>query len=153
VEGRFPFLDCRVVDYCNRLPANLKLRGLNGKYLLKQCAKKWLPEVIWRRPKHPYRAPIHRSFFNQASPEYVRDLCSPERLRESGLFKPAAVGQLVKKIEQGRPISETDDMALAGIISSQLVFHQFVKDFRKPRPLDERDQVKICGRSPLPQPA
>ena len=153
VEGRFPFLDCRVVNYCNRLPENLKLRGLNGKYLLKQCARKWLPEVIWRRPKHPYRAPVHRSFFGKASPEYVRDLCSRESLRETGLFKPAMVGQLFKKMEQGRPISETDDMALAGIISSQLVFHQFVKDFRKSRPLDERDHVRICGRSHLPQPA
>lgn len=149
VEGRFPFLDCRVVEYCSRLPANLKLRGLNGKYLLKQCAKKWLPELIWQRPKRPYRAPIHRSFFNGSWPDYVRNLCSPEALREAGLFKPAVVGQLVKKIEQGSSISETDDMALAGIISSQLVFHHFVRNFRKSPALEERDEMKVCGRAPV----
>ena len=122
--------------------------------ILAQAVRKEVgpPEVIWKRPKRPYRAPIHRSFFNRASPEYVRDLCSPESLRETGLFKPAAVGQLVKRIQQGTPIGETDDMALAGIISSQLVFHHFVRDFRKSPPLNEHDDVKICGRNPVPQP-
>ncbi|MFW9952224.1 MAG: asparagine synthase-related protein, partial [Candidatus Thorarchaeota archaeon] len=35
VEGRFPFLDHRVMEFCNNLPSHLKLRGLNEKYLLK----------------------------------------------------------------------------------------------------------------------
>jgi asparagine synthase (glutamine-hydrolysing) len=63
VEGRFPFLDHRVVEFCNQLPPHLKLRGLTEKYLLKQAVRDLLPEEIWRRPKRPYRAPIHRSFF------------------------------------------------------------------------------------------
>jgi asparagine synthase (glutamine-hydrolysing) len=145
VEGRYPFLDCRVVEFCNRLPANLKLRGLNEKYLLKKVAQRWLPEAIWQRPKRPYRAPIHRSFFNKTTPDYVRELLSPAALSESGLFNPTAVGQLVHKIDGGLPLGETDDMALAGILSSQLVYQQFVKDFRMPPPLDERDDVKVCS--------
>jgi len=145
VEGRYPFLDCRVVEYCNRLPANLKLRGLTEKYLLKQVGRRWLPETIWQRPKRPYRAPIHRCFFNDATPDYVHEVLSPESLREAGLFKPAAVGQLVQKVNRGMPLGETDDMALAGIISSQLVHFHFVKHFRTLPPIDERDDVKICG--------
>jgi asparagine synthase (glutamine-hydrolysing) len=152
VEGRFPFLDCRLVEYCNQLPASLKLRGLTEKYLLKQCAKKWLPDAIWQRPKRPYRAPIHRSFFNDATPEYVSDLLSPESLRETGLFTPVAVGRLVDKLKRGAAVGETDDMALAGILSSQLVHFHFVKHFRKPPPLDERDDVKVCGRMTVPLP-
>ncbi len=148
VEGRFPFLDCHVIDYCSRLPARLKLRGLTEKYLLKQCARKWLPADIWQRPKRPYRAPIHRSFFNDATPEYVLELLSPESVREAGLFKPAAVSQLVHRVRQGAPLGETDDMALAGVISGQLVHFQFVKNFKKPPPLDRHDDVKICGRTP-----
>ena len=144
VEGRFPFLDCRVVEFCNRLPARMKLRGLQEKYLLKQLGREWLPPEIWRRPKRPYRAPIHRSFFNQDAPEYVRDLLSPEKIRMSGLFKPAAVSQLVEKIQNGRPIGETDDMALAGILSSQLVYFQFVSNRPQPRALNGKDNVKIC---------
>ena len=62
VEGRFPFLDVRVVEFANRLPPDLKLFGLMEKYLLKRLASQWLPEEIWKRRKRPYRAPIHRSF-------------------------------------------------------------------------------------------
>ncbi len=156
VEGRFPFLDYRVVEFCNRLPPRLKLRGLTEKYLLKQLAREWLPDEIWRRPKRPYRAPIHRSFFPLSAgeatpPDYVRDLLSPEGVRATGLFKPAAVSQLVGKIERGMRLSETDDMALAGILSSQLVHLQFVSDFKMPPPLSAADDVKVCGKgSPLP---
>jgi asparagine synthase (glutamine-hydrolysing) len=145
VEGRLPFLDCRVVEYCAQLPPRLKLRGLTEKYLLKQAAKRWLPPAIWQRPKRPYRAPIHQSFFNRQTPEYVRELCSAKQVRNVGLFKPEAVSQLVRKIEHGAAVGETDDMALAGIISTQLVHHHFVQNFRRLPPLGPRDDVKRCG--------
>jgi asparagine synthase (glutamine-hydrolysing) len=63
VEGRFPFLDHRLVEFCNRVPPSLKLRGLDEKYLLKRAVKDLVPAEILRRAKHPYRAPIFRSFF------------------------------------------------------------------------------------------
>ena len=144
VEGRFPFLDHRLIEFCNQLPAHLKLRGLNEKYLLKQAAQNWIPAEIRRRPKRPYRAPIHRSFFDGSIPEYVRDLLSPTRVVEFGLFKPEVVSQLVRKIEAGRQLSETDDMALVGILSSQLIHTQFVSDFQRSPPLSAKDDVKVC---------
>jgi asparagine synthase (glutamine-hydrolysing) len=151
IEGRFPFLDYRLVEFCNRLPPRLKLRGLTEKYVLKQLGRKWLPPEIWQRPKRPYRAPIHRCFFNQATPDYVMELLSKEAVRTAGLFKPLAVDQLVQKIKQGRPMSETDDMALAGILSSQLIHAQFVAGFRRAAPLSGTDDVKVCrGAKPAP---
>ena len=48
------------------------------------------------------------------------------------------------KIEHGQPLGETDDMAIAGIISSQLFFFQFVKDFQRAEPLSDRDDIKVC---------
>lgn len=143
VEGRFPFLDYRVIEFCNQLPLRFKLRGLTEKYLLKQLAREWLPDEIWNRPKQPYRAPIHRSFFEE-TPDYVRELISPEYVKALGFFKPAAVSQLVKKIERGVPLSETDDMALAGILSSHLVHQQFVSNFKISPQLSEADDVKLC---------
>ena len=143
IEGRFPFLDCRVVEFCNRLPPKLKLRGLTEKYLLKRLGRQWLPPEIWQRPKRPYRAPIHRSFFGESTPDYVNELLSPEKLRATGLFKPEAVGQFVQKLRRGARIGESDDMALAGILSTQLVHHYFVERFRMPPPLSESDPVKV----------
>jgi asparagine synthase (glutamine-hydrolysing) len=54
------------------------------------------------------------------------------------------VEQLVHKIESGSAIGETDDMALAGILSTQLVHQLFVKNFQRPRPLSAEDRVKLC---------
>lgn len=146
IEGRFPFLDHRLVEFCNHLPPSLKLHGLTEKYLLKKLARQWLPAEVWQRPKRPYRAPIQRSFFNEATPDYVYELLSPQQIETAGLFKPGAVSQLVKKIERGMRLSETDDMALVGILSGQLVHHQFVADFCLPPPLSMADEVKRCHK-------
>lgn len=144
VEGRYPFLDMRVVEFCNRLPGNLKLRGLTEKFLLKQIGRQCLPPAIWQRPKRPYRAPIHRSFFNAQTPDYVRELLSPAELARTGWFHPAAVGQLVAKVAQGSAIGESDDMALVGILSTQLLQHYFVDRFPPPPPLPAGRPVKVC---------
>jgi asparagine synthase (glutamine-hydrolysing) len=143
VEGRYPFLDFRMVEFCNRLPAKLKMRGLTEKYLLKKLGRKWLPPEIWKRPKRPYRAPIHRSFFDKAAPEYVREMLAPDQIKKTGFFNPTAVAQLVQKATQGGAIGETDDMALVGIISTQLLHHHFVSSFKKSEPLSARDRVKV----------
>ena len=144
VEGRYPFLDYRVVEYANRLPSRMKLRGLKDKYILRQAAKEWLPEEIGQRPKRPYRAPIHRSFFGVAGVDYVEELLSEEAVKAAGLFEPKAVGHFVRRLKEGKPIGETDDMALAGILSTQLLHRRFVSDYTPSRPITNEDDVKIC---------
>lgn len=143
IEGRFPFLDVRLTEFCNRLEPRMKMRCLREKHLLKTAAQPWLPDLIRNRPKRPYRAPVHRSFFHEGAPDYVRELMGPAALKASGLFRPAPVAQLVSKIESGARIGETDDMALAGILSTQLVHHLFVKEFRRSQPLGAKEPVKV----------
>jgi asparagine synthase (glutamine-hydrolysing) len=146
IEGRFPFLDYRVVEFCNRLPTQLKLRGLNEKWLLRQVASKLLPPDIWQRRKRPYRAPIHRSFFHAASPAYVSELLSDAALQQTGLFNPLVIAQLIRKTASGKPLSETDEMAIAGVISTQLVHHLFVNEFSsRLSNLTESDNVKVVN--------
>ena len=146
VEGRCPFLDVRVMEFANRLPSRLKMRGLIDKYILRQVASEYLPEEIWKRRKRPYRAPIHRSFFNEQTPAYVRELLSDSFVATSGIFNPIAVRQLVSKLEQGKAVGETDDMALVGILSTLLVQERFVKNFQPANPLGGNDDVKVINR-------
>ncbi len=131
VEGRYPFLDYRVMEFCNRLPPGMKMPALVEKWLLKRLGAKYLPDTIWRRTKRPYRAPIHRSFFSPQPPSYVTELLSPEAIRDAGCFEPQAVQKLFAKavsVAAGRGgLSEVEDMALVGILSTQLVFQQFVR--------------------------
>jgi len=143
VEGRFPFLDHRLVEFCNHLPPALKLRGLTEKYLLKQVSREWLPAEISDRPKQPFRAPIHHCFFGASRLDYVQELLGSSAVASAGLFNPAAVAQLTGKLERGLPLGETDDMALAGILSTQLVVDQFVDHFAKPAPVGPCDDLKI----------
>jgi len=147
VEGRFPFLDHRVIEFASRLPSRLKLRGLTEKYILRQVSRRWLPDAIWQRAKQPYRAPIHRSFFNDTRLEYVDHLLSPEHIRATGLFRPMAVAHLREKALSGVRLSETEDMALVGILSTQLLVEQFIRDVRMPQPLSDADDVRVCIRS------
>jgi asparagine synthase (glutamine-hydrolysing) len=153
VEGRYPFLDVRVMEFCNRLPSRLKLRGLTDKYLLRQLASEYLPKQIWQRRKRPYRAPIHRSFFNEATPDYVRELLSESSVNASGIFNPMAVRQLVAKLEAGKAVGETDDMALVGILSTLLVQRRFVSNFAAAPALSGRDDVKVICRRQADHPA
>jgi asparagine synthase (glutamine-hydrolysing) len=153
VEGRMPFLDYRVMEFCNQLPPTFKLRGLTEKYLLKRAVADLLPEETWRRAKRPYRAPIHRSFFNESTPDYVRELLAPEDVERRGLFNPRATTHLTGKIEGGIQPGESDDMALVGILSSQLVHRLFVEDFQLRPPLSDRDNVKVCYGRGIPVPA
>jgi asparagine synthase (glutamine-hydrolysing) len=145
VEGRLPYLDYRIVEFCNRLPASLKLHVMTEKYLLRLLGRELLPSEIWRRRKRPYRAPIHRSFFGKASPEYIGDLLDPARIKAAGLFRSDAVAALRKKAAAGIGLGETDDMAVAGIVSAQLVYDQFVSHLKMPPPISAADRIKTCA--------
>lgn len=147
VEGRFPFLDHRVVEFCNALPAHYKLRGLQEKYLLKRAMRDLLPEAIWKRPKRPYRAPIHRSFFPDGRAlEWVSELLSPARIAAAGIFEPAVVGKLMQKMERTGTLGETDDMTLAGLLSTQLLYHHFVSQYRRPQPVGSSEPCRVIRR-------
>lgn len=146
IEGRFPFLDVRVMEFAMRLPARLRMPALRDKFLLRKLGAELLPAEIWNRPKKPYRAPIHRSFFHKRTPAYVTELLSENSLREAGHFNPAAVAKLVAKITNDQPVGETDDMALAGILSTQLLHHSCRTGFRAAPPLSACDDVKVCDR-------
>ncbi len=133
VEGRFPFLDHRVAEFAARLPPRLKMKALNEKYILKRAAGHLVPAAVAQRHKQPYRAPDAGSFVDTGTGrvrhEYVGDLLSPRRIRDDALFDPRAVEHLAKKVRSGRAIGIKDNMALVGILSTQLLVQQFVRDF------------------------
>jgi len=128
VEGRYPFLDHRVVQLAAAIPPDLKMKVLNEKYILKRCAEHLIPRSVEKRPKQPYRAPDGKSFFsNGRGRDYVEAALDPAQIRKSGLFQPAAVQMLVDKFRRGLAIGIKDNMALVGVLSTQLMVDQFVE--------------------------
>jgi asparagine synthase (glutamine-hydrolysing) len=130
VEGRFPFLDTRVVDLANSLPARFHLRGLDEKHVLKRVAARWVPEEVVRRPKQPYRAPDAMAFVGPGAPGWLEDVLGERAVAAAGVFEPNAVARLwakCKAASPGQPFSNADNMALVGVISTGLLHEQLVR--------------------------
>jgi asparagine synthase (glutamine-hydrolysing) len=133
LEIRLPFLDPNVMEYMGRVPSKWKIFGLDEKYILKRSFKNVLPDSITARPKHPYRAPISESLLHADSAPYTRELMSAGALKRTGLFDAARVERLVTQLQR-RGGSEVNNMALVGILSTQLVYQDFVENFPRVPP-------------------
>ena len=129
VEGRFPFLDKDVVALADSLPAAYKLRVLDEKHVVKRASADIVPREILARKKQPYRAPDALSFVAKGAPDYIDEVLSESALRDANVFDPQAVMQLLRKCRargsEGQ-FSNTDNMALVGALSTQLLHRQFI---------------------------
>jgi asparagine synthase (glutamine-hydrolysing) len=136
VEGRFPYLDHRLMEFAARLPPQVKLFGLHEKHVLKQAVRNLVPDRIVRRPKQPYRAPDSQSFvINGRLREDAAELLSSRALRDAGYFDVSAVARLVDKCQAGRAIGFSDNMAFIGILSTMALHEAFIvgrKSIRTP---------------------
>jgi asparagine synthase (glutamine-hydrolysing) len=128
VEGRFPFLDRDVVDFANALPARHKLFGLEEKYLLKRAFADLVPDDIIHRPKQPYRAPDAASFFAADRPSWFDEVTSKRAIAAAGVFEPSMVAGLLTKCERigGENMSNTDNMRVLAVVSTQLTHESFI---------------------------
>lgn len=128
IEGRYPFLDPRVIAFAGALPPRLKMRGLHEKLLLRQAFARELPPQIGQRTKQPYRSPDSASFFEHGAPlPWVAELLSPACLQDAGLFDAPAVSRLMAKCAAGRASGFADNMAFVGVLSTMLLHQQFVR--------------------------
>ncbi|NND10230.1 MAG: asparagine synthase (glutamine-hydrolyzing) [Flavobacteriaceae bacterium] len=141
IEGRYPFLDHRVIEFCMSLAPDLKLNGLNEKYLLKKMMKGRLPEQILNRPKQAYRAPIRSTFISDDLPEYLKNMLSEEKIKEFGIFNPEHVSQLLNKMRTKKQVSEIDNMAVTAILSTQTLHDLFIN--RSMPELKKEDLVQL----------
>ncbi|HTD64835.1 MAG: asparagine synthase (glutamine-hydrolyzing) [Deltaproteobacteria bacterium] len=126
VEGRYPYLDHRVIEFAATLPARLKLRGLREKWLLKRYAARWVPPSILERTKYPYRAPIAAALVGPQAPRWTHSLLAPDAVRDVGVFDEAKVGRLIAKMA-ARPgqASESDGQTIMAVATTQLLAEQF----------------------------
>jgi len=131
IEGRYPFLDYRAIEFASKLPPRLKMKVLDQKHLLKQAANGLIPESIQKRHKQPYRAPDGHSFFGSTS-EYVEDKLSPENVKRGGIFNPKLVAALVAKFKTRGATSVKDNMALVTILSTEILRERFLSHGQLP---------------------
>ena len=101
LETRAPFLDHTLVEFLSRIPLNQKLRGLNGKFILKRAMRNKLPPSVIKRPKKGFGMPVAKWVKGDLR-QLVRDTLSPRRLKDRGLFNPEYVIKMLDEHEKNQ---------------------------------------------------
>ena len=147
VEIRPPYLDVRLIDFLSRVSPRWKILGLDEKHILKKAFSSLLPASITKRTKQPYRAPIQKAFIGRLRSGVFREALSEDKIKDAGFFDPEKVGRLFKKVDSGSSTSETEGMALSGILSTQLLFGQYVRGYGVTGPADIKWDIHADKRA------
>ncbi len=102
IESRLPFMDYRLVEFVFSLPGEFKIRDGDGKVLLKEAVRGFVPDFILDNPyKLGFVVPI-REWFRDQSDETVYPVLLSDRCRQRGLFEPKALERALRRHVSGR---------------------------------------------------
>jgi len=101
LEARAPLLDIRVLQFAWSLPGHMKLRGREGKWLLRQLLYRQVPRALVDRPKMGFAVPLD-VWLRGPLREWAEHLLSEQRLRQGGMFVPAPIRQRWSEHLSGR---------------------------------------------------
>ena len=123
VEGRYPFLDHRLVEQVFHFPDSYKLKVFSQKHLLAETFRKVLPASIIHRPKRPYMAPDLKSFMQEGKlTEQAAHFLSDELIDNYGIFDKKYVQRFLNKFSRSTAenIGYRDNMIVTFILSTQM---------------------------------
>ena len=95
LEVRPPFLDHRIVEFAARLPLDLKIRGGQLKFVLRELMKDRLPRPVIARPKEGFDIPAHHWLRTSLRP-LLLDTLTEDNVRRTGLFHWSAVEGILR---------------------------------------------------------
>jgi asparagine synthase (glutamine-hydrolysing) len=101
LEAREPLLDHRLVEFAATLPAAMRVRGGQGKWLLKRALEPYLPREILYRPKMGFVTPVSAWFRGQLATQAAA-LARSTTLGDTGWFDTAAIARLADDHRAGR---------------------------------------------------
>lgn len=119
IESRVPILDRRIVDLISVMPARMKFRGAEMKYLLKKTIRDMIPaEILNRKNKMGFPVPLH-IWLKGKTGEFAKDILLSKSSKERGIFIPAELEKMINRESQfGR--------SMWGLLSLELWFRQFI---------------------------
>lgn len=108
IEGRLPFLDHRLFEFAARLPMQMKIKEYtNEKYILKEAARPYITDSVYRRQKHPFQSPPLTRFFSSEDYQMLRDELSSKDFQQMGIFDASKVNGLLDAIPRMSVLNQT----------------------------------------------
>lgn len=101
LEARAPLMDYKLAEYSWRLPHHLKVRGGQGKWLLRQILKTHVPETLYNRPKMGFSVPL-AEWLRGPLKEWADDLLNHETLKKQGLLEADLITSEWQKFQQNQ---------------------------------------------------
>lgn len=102
LELRVPFIDKEIVEYVERLPANLKVRNGSRKWLHRQLCQTFLPDSVMKRPKRGFAVNVVDDWFRDSVNSKMADTILDDESRMYEFLRPSAVRQLYNEHASGR---------------------------------------------------
>ncbi|MFA5778943.1 MAG: asparagine synthase (glutamine-hydrolyzing) [Elusimicrobiota bacterium] len=100
-ECRVPFLDLEMINLSEKIPVDLKLRGLTTKYILRKALKEFLPDEIAKLPKKGLAMPTSFWLQNELK-NFTNEIISDAESRNSGMFNFNYIKQIQKEHTEGK---------------------------------------------------
>jgi asparagine synthase (glutamine-hydrolysing) len=101
LEARVPMTDNELTEYLERVPPKVKLPGLRKKYVMREAMRGLLPEAILTKKKVGLEMPYSRWFTNELK-DVLMKYCGPQRIAETGMFRPEAAQRLIGEHLEGK---------------------------------------------------
>ncbi|TAL37824.1 MAG: asparagine synthase (glutamine-hydrolyzing) [Alphaproteobacteria bacterium] len=126
VEGRLPYLDHKLFEFARRLPMSFKIRGTVEKYILREAAKPFITQTIYKRQKHPFMAPPVSRFADGRLMTMIRDTLGSKSFADVPFFDAARASGLVARLPQ---MTAQDRTAAEPVLMTMLTAHMIQERF------------------------
>lgn len=125
LELRVPFVDKEIVEYVERLPANLKVRNGSRKWLHRQVCKTYLPESVLKRPKRGFAVNVVDEWFRGAFDGRMSEILLDPGSKIYQYLRRSTVGELFEQHATGKQDNHK-------ILFSLVVFEEWLRAHEKP---------------------
>ncbi len=133
LEARSPFLDHELMQLAASIPASLKIRRSEKKWILREALRGWLPDEILDRPKQGFSVPLS-SWLRTDLRSWAREVLLDRETLDRGYFESQAVTRLLDRHAAG---DDDDDKRIWALLMLELWHREFIdvsaRDRSRPR--------------------
>jgi asparagine synthase (glutamine-hydrolysing) len=122
LEARSPFLDHELMQLAASIPAAMKVRGSEKKWILREALRPWLPGDLLDRPKQGFSVPLS-AWLRTDLREWTREILLDRSSLERGYFRRDAVERLLERHQGG---VDADDQRIWSLLMLELWHREYV---------------------------